>query len=295
MTASVRLSLSLVALLPFSLFAQINLHQFRSASVRVNKNVPTSVESVLVVTQVANGLAKTNVTMVLTPGAYRSYQWVRGPEVCDQNGCHNTSEIVWDTKPAEHIDSIEISSHFRLPTDWVAKEMWLWVEGEKVRAEIQDRALARGQYEQIVNRRRDPCLFEFNGNGSYSVRIFPAESYKARKVELQFQHTLDDDSAGLITATLPQSHAQRERRQCVRLRHAGTWLREVLFHPARAGEERYLEPRSRHYLGIRPLGQPRLPVGRQRQGRADGGGVLGHAFRIDSESGAGTRDTGDCA
>ncbi len=193
---------ALLPLLPFALSAQINLRQFYSASVRESKNVPTSVESVLVVTEVANGIAKTNLTMVLEPGAYQSYQWVSGPQVCDQNGCYNTSEIVWSPKK-EEIDSIEISAHFTLPTDWVVKEMWLWVEGQKVRAEIQDRALARGQYEQIVNRRRDPCLVEFWGNGSYNLRIFPAESNAARKIELEFQHTFDDDSASLVTASLP--------------------------------------------------------------------------------------------
>ena len=69
--------------------------------------------------------------------------------------------------------------------------------------------LFSAQYEEIVNRRRDPCLVEFSGNGSYTVRIFPAESYNARKVELEFQHTLNDDSASLITATIPLAFDKR--------------------------------------------------------------------------------------
>jgi hypothetical protein len=44
---------------------------------------------------------------------------------------------------------------------------------------------------------------EFSGDGYYSVRIFPASVGESRKVKLVFNHTFDDDSAGLATACIP--------------------------------------------------------------------------------------------
>ncbi|MBD3397094.1 MAG: hypothetical protein GF418_15840, partial [Chitinivibrionales bacterium] len=182
-------------------FAQLNLNTISSASVREWKYVPTEVETVLVETEVGNGLAKTTLTMVLKPGAYQDYRY-DAVEICDDNGCYTSSRRVW-YGPEEEIDSIEISSRFTVPTDFVAKEMWLWVDGQKQRAYIQDLALATAQYESTVNRRKDPALLRCHGNGSYDLRIFPAESFKARKIAVEFHHTFNDDSASLITAAIP--------------------------------------------------------------------------------------------
>lgn len=171
--------------------AQINLHCFNSQSVRDFKWAPTSVDSVLVETEVGNGLAKTSLTMTLTPGAYQEqvYDAVLGTYTLSGQ--------------EELLDSIEISSWFVLPTDFVVSDMYLWIDGVRKRAEIQDRSLAREQYEETVNRRIDPALVEFFGNGSYSVRMFPAQSYSSRKIEIVFNHTFDDDSLDFITASIP--------------------------------------------------------------------------------------------
>ncbi|MBD3390886.1 MAG: hypothetical protein GF410_02610, partial [Chitinivibrionales bacterium] len=184
-----------------SAFAQLNLNTISSASVREWKYVPTKVETVLVETEVGNGLAKTTLTMVLQPGAYQDYRY-DPVEICDDSGCYTSSRRVW-YGPEEEVDSIEISSRFTVPTDFVAKEMWLWVDGQKQRAYIQDLALATAQYESTVNRRKDPALLRCHGNGSYDLRIFPAESFKARKIAVEFNHTFNDDSASLITAAIP--------------------------------------------------------------------------------------------
>ena len=188
-----------------NIHAQINLSAIRSASVRDWKEVVTHVDSVLIETEVSNGLAHTSLTMVLTAGAYQEYEYVEGPEVCDQSGyCYPTTVSRPYGKP-ETLDSVEISASMQLPTDFVVSDMYLWVGDSVVEAKIQDRALARGQYEEIVNRRRDPCLVEFSGDGWYSMQIFPAKTGVSRKVKLVFNHTFDDDSANLITASIPLS------------------------------------------------------------------------------------------
>jgi hypothetical protein len=96
-----------------------------------------------------------------------------------------------------------MNAGFTLPTDFVATRLWLWVNGARQEGQIQDRTLANQQYNQIVNRRRDPALLEFYGAGSYSLRVFPAKSNQSRTIAIEFRHTFDDDSAAFITACIP--------------------------------------------------------------------------------------------
>jgi hypothetical protein len=211
---SVRVILS-IGLLATVVSADINLQSFRSANVRNWSYAPTAVESVWVNTAINSGIATTSLTFTLEPGPYQqvTYKnvvvpettWVVKDTLTDKSSPqirYRTQSLPIYSNPVP-IDSIEISNNMYLPQDWVAKEMYLWIDGEKVPAYIQDRALASAQYEQIVNRRRDPALLEFSGNGSYNLRIFPAKSFEARKIEIVFQHTLDDDTLDQISAHLP--------------------------------------------------------------------------------------------
>lgn len=169
--------------------AQIHLSRIHSRDVKEALNVDTRVDTVLTSTVVGNGVARTVLTMVLTPGSFEGYVWAG-----------QTKDRVWTEKD---LDSIEITSRFNLPTDFVAKNMWLWVNGEKQTAYIQDKHLASQQYNQIVGVRKDPALLQFWGNGSYDLRIFPAKSNQSRKIAIEFHHTFDDDSLDLITASIP--------------------------------------------------------------------------------------------
>ncbi len=179
-------------------YAQINLNSFWSSSARTGYTVPTHVDSLLVDTKVNNGLAVTRVTMTITPGGYLPYY-----------SASSAMEM--------SLDSIEITLSFTLPTDFVADSMWLWIGGRPQEAYIQDRELADAQYRQIVGRRRDPAILQYNGAGGYFLRIFPATSNVARKIAIQFHHTFDDDSVNagggnpLITASLPVVYDTAQR------------------------------------------------------------------------------------
>lgn len=161
-------------------YGQINLGSISSNMVKVGGRVDTKLDTVLIDTKIYSGSAITSITIVAKPSA-----------------SIDTSGPI-----PQNPDSIEMSTAFCLPTDFVADSMWLWIDGKAVEAKIQDRALALGQYTQIVGKRRDPALLEFSGNGNYSLRIFPAELGRARKIKIQFHHTFDD-SANLITAYIP--------------------------------------------------------------------------------------------
>jgi hypothetical protein len=138
-------------------------------------------------TVVNSGNAITNLTVAYTPVPYT----------------YNGTIIVKDTLTKITADSIESTTSFRLPADFAVDSMWLWINGKRVEAKIQDRALAASQYQQIVGTRRDPALLQYSGNGYYSLSIFPAFLNTTRKIEIQLHHTFDDATAGKISAALP--------------------------------------------------------------------------------------------
>lgn len=189
-----------------SIFAQINLSYINSQSARDGKWTSTKVDSVIVETSVGNGVATTLMTFTLEPQGYKacSYKTMTiDTTLINGVASYSYRNIYVCPESETRLDSVEMTCGINLPTDFTAKNLYLWVNGKRQTAYIQDRSLANQQYTQIVGRRRDPALLEYWGNGSYNLRIFPAKSYQARKVAIEFQHTFDDDSAELITARIP--------------------------------------------------------------------------------------------
>ncbi|MBD3419870.1 MAG: hypothetical protein GF398_07120 [Chitinivibrionales bacterium] len=203
MQKTYRLVLLGCALLVSSVHSVVNLESIYSRAVKEQPavTVNTVVKELSIRTEVVNGLAKTNLILELMPDNARQYVDNPGSITLGPGGRPvNSSQPTWQEKAH---DSIEISLSMNFPEDFVAESLYLWIEGQKVAGQIQDRQLAREQYNEIVGRRMDPALLELWGNGYYNLRIFPAESRKSRKVEIVLHHTFDDDSAGLIQAALP--------------------------------------------------------------------------------------------
>jgi hypothetical protein len=189
-----------------SLFAQINFGHFSAQAMREGKWTSADVDSVLIETNVCNGIATTVVTMSVKPEGYQICTYVLQPSSSKDTVSGSTTSSTYSLvclDKEQLLDSVEINCSFTLPTDFVAKNLYLWVNGTKQTASIQDKALAAQQYTQIVGKRKDPALLEFYGNGYYNLRIFPTKSYMSRKVAIEFQHTMDDDSLNLITGRIP--------------------------------------------------------------------------------------------
>jgi hypothetical protein len=178
--------------------AQIYLNGFYSRAVKDRRSVATSVDSLQIETLVKNGIAHTTATFVVRPHAYYQYRY----EYDEVDGRRVYIPVPTDTKP-QYLDSIEITAGFQLPTDFIAKNLYLWINGKRETAHIQDKTLAAAQYQETVGERIDPALLQFWGNGRYDLRVFPAESEKSRKFAIEFEHSFDDDSGALITAALP--------------------------------------------------------------------------------------------
>src|SRR5215831_5800720 len=78
------------------------------------------------------------------------------------------------------------------------------IGGKSVEAELLPADKARGIYEDIVRKMRDPALLEYAGRDVFKVRIFPIEPHSRKPINLSYTQLLKADS-GLIDYTLPLS------------------------------------------------------------------------------------------
>lgn len=76
------------------------------------------------------------------------------------------------------------------------------IDGKPVEAELLAADKARGIYEDIVRRQRDPALLEYAGRDLFKVRIFPIEPNARKKITLSYSQLLKSD-AGLVSFVLP--------------------------------------------------------------------------------------------
>jgi Ca-activated chloride channel homolog len=106
---------------------------------------------------------------------------------------------------------LEGTFYHPLPKDAAITDFSLWVGGVKTHGEVLPRDQARGIYESIVRRQRDPGLLEFVGCGLFQARIFPIEPRSEAKVEIEYAEVLHAD-AGLTRYSYPLRIHQNEAR-----------------------------------------------------------------------------------
>ncbi|MBI2428966.1 MAG: T9SS type A sorting domain-containing protein [Ignavibacteriales bacterium] len=84
-------------------------------------------------------------------------------------------------------DSVEIQMDFSLPKEAIVSDLWLWIDNTTImRGIILDRWTASNIYENIVKRRRDPALLMKNSAVQYSLRIYPMQGDKSRKIKISY-------------------------------------------------------------------------------------------------------------
>ena len=76
------------------------------------------------------------------------------------------------------------------------------IDGRQVPAELVGADKARGIYEDIVRKLRDPALLEYAGQDLFKVRIFPIEPQSRKRISLSYTELLKSDN-GLVTYLLP--------------------------------------------------------------------------------------------
>ena len=75
---------------------------------------------------------------------------------------------------------------FPLPAGAAFRNLRLSINGEMVAGETMDAAQARGIYEEIVRKLRDPALVEWMGSGLLRTRIFPIQPGETKQVSVEF-------------------------------------------------------------------------------------------------------------
>lgn len=81
------------------------------------------------------------------------------------------------------------------------------VNGKMTEAELLSAEKAKGIYEEIVRKAKDPALLEYVGRELIKVRIFPIEANSTKKIEVSYAQVLKTDS-DLASYTIPMNTAK---------------------------------------------------------------------------------------
>ncbi|HEU5170225.1 MAG TPA: VIT domain-containing protein [Gemmatimonadales bacterium] len=79
---------------------------------------------------------------------------------------------------------------YPLPGEAVFQNFSLWMGEQEMRGEMLDADRARGIYEAIVRRRKDPALLTLAGHGLVRAQVFPIQPGDTRKVALRYTQLL---------------------------------------------------------------------------------------------------------
>ncbi len=112
---------------------------------------------------------------------------------------HRVTVTIADQVATTHVDQLFVNEHnwevegtyiFPVPEGAVVSDFTMWVDGERMTAEVLDAEQARAIYEEIVRNRRDPALLEYVGRDALRLRIFPIPPGGERRVELEYTQVL---------------------------------------------------------------------------------------------------------
>jgi Ca-activated chloride channel family protein len=79
---------------------------------------------------------------------------------------------------------------YPLPGEAVFSNFSLYQGDVELRGETMDAAQARGIYEEIVRRKKDPALIELAGHGLVRARVFPINPGETRKITMRYTQVL---------------------------------------------------------------------------------------------------------
>lgn len=81
---------------------------------------------------------------------------------------------------------LEAEYLFPIPEEGAIQNMTLMVDGKEIPGRILPKDEARGIYEEIVRRRRDPALMEYIGQGLFRTRVFPIPAGADRQITVKY-------------------------------------------------------------------------------------------------------------
>ncbi len=148
-----------------------------------------------------------------TATAARAQGWIdieRRPGIPVNTSVFRVSSSV-RTRVDGRVATIEVEEQFRnsgggvaegtylypLPGEAVFQNFSLWMGENEVRGEMMNAEQARGIYEEIVRRLRDPALLTLEGHGLVRARVFPIQPGETRKVVLRYTQLLEREGDAL--------------------------------------------------------------------------------------------------
>ncbi len=87
-------------------------------------------------------------------------------------------------------EQLEGVFYFPLPADASVSGFSVWIAGERVDADIVERARARQIYEDLLRRKKDPGLLEWSGGNLFKARIFPIEPSSEKRIRIRYTQVL---------------------------------------------------------------------------------------------------------
>jgi len=116
----------------------------------------------------------------------------------DQIATTSIDEEFYNPNPRQ----LEGTFLFPVPKGAHIDKFTMEINGKQVQAELLEANKARGIYEDIVRKLKDPALLEYAGRDLFKVRIFPIEPNSKKRITLAYSQLLKSDG-GLINFMLP--------------------------------------------------------------------------------------------
>lgn len=82
--------------------------------------------------------------------------------------------------------ALEVEIYFPLPNQGVVQNFTMMVDGKEVKGELMKQEEARGIYEEIVRRKKDPAIMEYVGYGLFKTSVFPIPVGAERKISVTY-------------------------------------------------------------------------------------------------------------
>jgi Ca-activated chloride channel family protein len=124
---------------------------------------------------------------------------------------HRVTVQIEDQVATTHVDQVFVNDNpfdlegtyiFPLPADATVSSFAMWVDGQKLEAQLLEANKAREIYEGIVRQRRDPALLEYVGRNAFQARVFPIPAHGEKRIELEYSQVLPADQ-GLVRYVYP--------------------------------------------------------------------------------------------
>ena len=97
---------------------------------------------------------------------------------------------------------------FAIPSDAALQRLAMYVDGKLTESAVVERMRARRIYEELVYRRVDPALLEWEGTGKVSLRVYPLPARQEKRLMLAYTQSLAKLYGDwTLTVPLPQIDA----------------------------------------------------------------------------------------